>query len=154
MGWNLDPSWCPSTMWTLCKFDPCGVRPLYGLESWPFIGSVHVMDLCKFDPCGVRPLCGLESWPFIGSVHIVDLCKFDPCGVRPLCGLESWPFVRSIHIANLWSLTLVGSIHFVDWSLDPSWGPFTLWTCVSFWPLLGPSTDCSNLIVVITHSIV
>ena len=64
----------------------------------------------------------------MGFVHFVDLCKF---------------------------LTLVGSVHFVDWSLDPSLGPSTLWTCVSLtlvesvhfvdWscdPTLGPSTLC------------
>ena len=49
----------------------------------------------------------------VGSVHVVDLFKF---------------------------LTLVGSVHVVDWSLDPWWGPSTLWTYLSFLPLSGLST--------------
>ena len=48
-------------------------------------------------------------------------------GVRPLCGLK-FKF-----------LTLVGSVHVVDWSLDPLWGSSTLWTYLSFLPLSGPS---------------
>ena len=48
-------------------------------------------------------------------------------GVRPLCGLK-FKF-----------LTLVGFVHVVDWSLDPLWGPSTLWTYLSFLPLSGPS---------------
>ena len=37
-------------------------------------------------------------------------------------------------------VTLVGSVHFVEWGLDPSWGSSTLWTYLSFLPLSGPST--------------
>ena len=49
----------------------------------------------------------------MGSVHFVDLFKF---------------------------LTLVGSVHVVDWSLDPPWGPSALWNYISYLPLSGPST--------------
>ena len=76
----------------------------------------------------------------MGSVHLVDLCKF---------------------------LTLVGSVHFVDKNLDPSWGPPSLWTYVEVLPVQGLSTSSSlqtrlvvnprrvrPFIVVIKHSIV
>ena len=36
--------------------------------------------------------------------------------------------------------TLVGSIHFVDWGLDPWWSPSTLWTCINLRPWWGPPT--------------
>ena len=44
-------------------------------------------------------------------------------GVRPLCEL----------------FTVVGSVHVVDYGLDPPWGPSTLWTLI-FLHLSGPST--------------
>ena len=48
----------------------------------------------------------------VGSVHVVDMYKF---------------------------VTLVWSVHYVDWGHDPWWRPSTLWTCISLWPCLGPS---------------
>ena len=45
--------------------------------------------------------------------------------------------VGSVHFVDLLKFsTLVGSIHVVDWGLDPWW---------------GPSTDGSNILVVITQ---
>ena len=41
---------------------------------------------------------------------------------------------------DLFKFTLVGSVHFVDYGLVPSWGPSTLWIYLSFLPLSGPST--------------
>ena len=49
----------------------------------------------------------------MGSVHFVDLFKF---------------------------FTFVGSVHVVDYGLDLSWDPSTLWTYLSFLPLSSPST--------------
>ena len=121
--------WDPSTLRTRI-LTLRGIRPLCGLESWPFVGFVHFMDLFKFST-------------LVGSVHVVDLFKFFyPCWVRPRCGLEFWPFVGSVYFVDSFKFsTLVGSVHVVDWCLDPSWGPSTLWTCLSFLPLsLGPST--------------
>ena len=36
--------------------------------------------------------------------------------------------------------SLVGSVHVVDWGLNPPWGPFTLWIYLSFLPSSGLST--------------
>ena len=141
----------------------CGIRPLYGLEFWSFMGSVHFVDWSlhpSWDPSTLwtclsfRPLLGsstlwtcLSFFTLVESVHVVDWSfdpvwdpstlwtYFYPCWVCPHCGLVSWPFVGSVHFLDLFEFsTLVGFVHVVDWSLDPSW---------------GPSTDCSNLIVVI-----
>ena len=94
----------------------------------------------------------MEFRPFVDFVNFVGwgldiswdpstLNKFDPCRVRPCCGLWSCPFVGSVHFVDLFKFfTLVGSVHVVDYGLDPSWGPSTLWTYLSFLPLSGPST--------------
>ena len=45
--------------------------------------------------------------------------------------------MESVHFVDLYKfVTLVGSVHFMDWGLDPWW---------------GSSTDGSNLSVVITQ---
>ena len=93
--------------------------------SWTWVltlvGSVHIVDM-SFDAWSIH---------FVGSVHFVDLCKFENLVVRPLRGLWSWPLVGSVHFVDLYKfVTLVGSVHFVDWGLDPWWGPSTLWTQV------------------------
>ena len=152
MDWNFDPSWFV-TLWTWF-LTICWVGPLYGFRSWPFVESVHVVDL-SIALCWVRPSCGLSIDPLLGpstlwtylmalvtgSVHIVD-----------------WSLDPSWGLSTLWTclmILVIGSVHIVDCSLDPLWGPSILWTCLNFRPLsLGPSTDSSNLIVVITHSIV
>ena len=48
----------------------------------------------------------------------------------------------SVHFVDLrfFLFTLVESVHFVDSGLDPSWGPSTLWTYISYLPLSGLST--------------
>ena len=125
----------------LVNFYLCGVRPLYGLEFWPFVDSVHFVGW-SLDPSWYPSTLWtyLSFSTLIGSVHVVDW---------------SWPFVDSVHFVD-WSLdpswdpstlwtslsfsTLVGSVHVVDWSLDLLWGPSTLWIYFKFWPLLGPST--------------
>ena len=166
MDWNFDPSWSV-TLWTWF-LTICWVCPLYGFRSWPFVEFVHVVDL-SVALCWVRPSCGLEYWPFVGSIHFVDL------SIDPLLGPSTlWTclmilVIGSVHIVDcsldlLWGLStlwtclmilVIGSVHIVDCSLDPLWGPSTLWTCLNFQPSsLGLSTDSSNLIVVITHSIV
>ena len=106
-----------------------------------FVGFVQVVDL------SIDPLLGPSAlWTYLmalvtGFIHIVD-----------------WSLDPSWGPSTLWTclMTLIiRSVHIVDWSLDPSWGLSTLWTGLNFRPLsLGPSTDSSNLIVVITHSIV
>ena len=49
----------------------------------------------------------------MGSVHLDPSLVRLLC-VRPLSGLCKFE-------------TLVGFVHFVDWGLDPWWGPSTLW---------------------------
>ena len=39
--------------------------------------------------------------------------------------------VGSVPLYGLISLTLVGSVHFVNGGVDPWWDPSTLWTCIS-----------------------
>ena len=39
--------------------------------------------------------------------------------------------VGSVPLCGLISLTLVGSVHFVNGGVDPWWDPSTLWTCIS-----------------------
>ena len=65
-------------------------------------------------------------------------------------GLDPW-WCPSIFVDLYKFETLVGSVHFVDWGLDPWWGPSNLWTCISLRPWWGLSTDGSNLLVVITQ---
>ena len=49
--------------------------------------------------------------------------------------------VGSVHFVGLFKFfTLVGSVHVVDYGLDPTRGPSTLWTYLSFLPLSGLST--------------
>ena len=100
-----------------------GIRPLCGLVSLTLVGSVHLVNrvdpwwdsstswTCKFDP-GVRPLCGLISLTLGG---IRPLCGLvDPDWVRPLCGLISLTLGGIHPLCGLVSLTLVGSVHFVN----------------------------------------
>ena len=109
------------------------------MEFRPFVDFVNFMGWGldpSWDPSTLNKFLTL-----VGSVHVVD-----------------WSLDPSWDPSTLWTclMTLViGSVHIVDWSLDPSWGSSNLWTCLNFRPLpLGSSTDSSNLIVVITHSIV
>ena len=84
----------------------------WGLDpSW---GSSTLWTYLSFLPSS----CPSTLWTMVLTLR----------GVRPPCGLKF----------NF--LTLVGFVHVVDLSLDPPWGPSTLWTYLSFLPLLGPST--------------
>ena len=129
VDWGLDPPWGPSTLWTYLSF-----LPLLGPSTlWT---GVLTLD-------GVCPLCGHICFlPLLGpstlwtGVLILD-------GIRPLCGLI-YVFDPCWGPSTLWSVVF-----------DPLWGPSTLWTCLNFRPSsLCPSTDSSNLLVVIIHSIV
>ena len=52
----------------------------------------------------------------VGSVHVVDM------------SFDAW----SIHFGDFFFFffTLIGSIHFVNYGLDPWWGPSTSWAVV------------------------
>ena len=69
----------------------------------PFVGSVH---LNKFDPSWVRPRRGLEFWPLLGPSM-------------------SWTWVLILGLSTLgifkFFFTLTGSVHFVNYGLDPWW---------------------------------
>ena len=69
----------------------------------PFVGSVH---LNRFDPSWVRPRRGLEFWPLLGPSM-------------------SWTWVLILGLSTLgifkFFFTLTGSVHFVNYGLDPWW---------------------------------
>ena len=93
------------------------------------IWSVHVVDLHNVcDPGRVRSFRGMWSWPLM-AVHFVDLYNFmnwlgpsimcigvlNVGRVRPLCVLGFWTLVGSVlFFWSYISLTLVGSVHFLD----------------------------------------
>ena len=123
--------WDPSTLQTGILILH-GICPLCGLESSPFVGSVHFVDLFKFST-------------FVGSVHVVDLFKFFT--LVGFVHVVDWSFDPSWDPSTLWTclsfrpllgsstlwtclsfFTLVESVHVVDWSFDPVWDPSTLWT--------------------------
>ena len=56
----------------LYKFDPCWVRPFFGLvQVCPLLGPSTLLTVLILG--GIRPLCGLVSLTLVGSVHFVDL---------------------------------------------------------------------------------
>ena len=108
------------------------IRPLY--ISLTLVGSVHFVEW------GLDPSWGSSTlWTYLSFLpsscpSTLWTMVLTLRGVRPPCGLKF----------NF--LTLVGFIHVVDLSLDPSWGPSTLWTYISFLPLSGPSTLCTGVL--------
>ena len=115
------------------------------------IWSVHVVDLHNVcDPGRVRSFRGMWSWPLM-AVHFMDLYNFmNWLGPSIMCiGVFNAGRVRPLFWSYI-SLTLVGSVHFLDlYKFDPSWvcplcGP--CWPLVGsvhfldLWPWLGPST--------------
>ena len=54
------PLWGSFALWTRV-LTLRGVRPRCGHTFFTLVGSVH--------------FSGLESWPFVGSVHVMDLCR-------------------------------------------------------------------------------
>ena len=119
-------------------YDPGWVRPLCGLWSWPLVESVHFVDLYKFVTL-VVPVhfvdWGLDLWWSLSTLWIcISLWPWS--GPSTLwTGLDTWWSLSTF--VNLYKfMTLVRSVHFVNWGLDPWW---------------GPSTDDSSLLVVITQ---
>ena len=119
--------------------DPSRVRSFRGMWSWPLM-VIHSVDLYNFmNWLGPSIMCiGVLNVGRVRPLFFLELYKFDPCWVRPLFGLVQvcpwlgpstlWTMLTlgGIHpLCGLVSLTLVGSVHFVD-RVDPWWDPSTL----------------------------
>ena len=112
------------------------IRPIWYCFNVYLIWSVHVVDFYKVcDPGWVRSFRGMWSWPLM-AVHFVDLYNFmNWLGPSIMCiGVLNVGRVRPLFWSYI-SLTLVGSVHFLDlYKFAPGWvRPL----CGPCWPLVG-----------------
>ena len=84
------------------------------LFKFTIVGSVHVVDYGLVPSWGPSTLWIYLSFLPLSGPSTLWTMVLTLRGARPLCGLKFF--------------TLVGFVHVVDWGLNPSWGPSTLWT--------------------------
>ena len=106
VDYGLVPSWGPSTLWIYLSFN--------------LVGLVHVVDYGLDSSWGPSTSWTCLSFLLLSGPSTLWIGVLTLGGVRPLCEL----------------FILVGSVHSLDWGLDPPWGPSTFWTYLSFLTLV------------------